>query len=87
MNQPITDAKAAEVLLSSSIDGKSASPVKRAIEVGFPIVEINRLAVPERNSFKPIYQMHKWFARRASCVFRAILLGALKPAIRPDGTN
>ena len=53
---------------------------KRAIEEGFPIVEINRLAVPERNAFKPIYQMHKWFARRASCVFRAILLGAMKPA-------
>jgi putative DNA methylase len=61
----------------------SNSPTKRAIEEDFPIVEINRLAVPERNSFKPIYQMHKWFARRASCVFRAILLGALKPA----GTN
>ncbi|WP_337288691.1 DNA methyltransferase [Candidatus Methylomirabilis sp.] len=61
-------------------------PGKRAIEVGFPIVEINRLAVPERNSFKPIYQMHKWFARRASCVFRAILLGTLKPALQPDGT-
>ncbi len=59
--------------------------MKRAIEVGFPIVEINRLAVPERNSFKPIYQMHKWFARRASCVFRAILLGTLKPAHQPDG--
>ena len=59
---------------------------KRAIEVGFPIVEINRLAVPERNSFKPIYQMHKWFARRASCVFRAILLGVLKPAVQADGT-
>lgn len=58
----------------------------RAIEVGFPIVEINRLADPERNSFKPIYQMHKWFARRASCVFRAILLGALKPAVQADGT-
>ena len=57
--------------------------MKRAIEEDFPIVEINRLAVPERNAFKPIYQMHKWFARRASCVFRAILLGALKPA----GTN
>ncbi len=54
--------------------------MKRAIEEDFPIVEINRLAVPERNAFKPIYQMHKWFARRASCVFRAILLGALKPA-------
>ena len=58
----------------------------RAIEVGFPIVEINRLAQPERSSFKPIYQIHKWFARRASCVFRAILLGALKPAWKADGT-
>jgi adenine-specific DNA methylase len=54
-------------------------PQKWAIEDSFPIVEINRLAVPERNAFKPIYQMHKWFARRASCVFRAILLGCLKP--------
>jgi len=54
--------------------------MKRAIEESFPIVEINRLAVPERNAFKPIYQMHKWFARRSSSVFRAILLGALKPA-------
>jgi|GEM_PF-468350 len=61
--------------------------MKRAIEEDFPIVEINRLAVPERNSFKPIYQMHKWFARRASCIFRAILLGALKPAYKPDGTR
>jgi putative DNA methylase len=60
--------------------------IPRAIEVGFPIVEINCLAVPERNSFKLIYQMHKWFARRASCVFRAILLGALKPAFKPDGS-
>jgi adenine-specific DNA methylase len=56
---------------------------KRAIEESFPIAEINRLAVPERNAFKPIYQMHKWFARRASCVFRAILLASMKPA----GTN
>ncbi len=56
--------------------------MKRAIEEDFPIVEINRLALPERNSFKPIYQMHKWFARRASCVFRAILLGALNRRAR-----
>ena len=54
--------------------------MKRAIEEFFPIVEINRLAVPERNAFKPIYQMHKWFARRASSVFRAILLASMKPA-------
>jgi DNA modification methylase len=63
----------------------NANRSPRSIEVGFPIVEINRLAEPERNNFKPIYQMHKWFARRASCVFRAILLAALKPAVQPDG--
>jgi hypothetical protein len=55
---------------ASSLNGRgNSSEEKRAIEVGFPIVEINRLAVPERNSFKPIYQMHKWFARRASWCF------------------
>ena len=54
--------------------------IRKAIEESFPVVEINRLAIPERNAFKPIYQMHKWFARRASCVFRAILLSAIKPA-------
>lgn len=59
----------------------------RAIEVGFPIAEVNRLAAPERTSYKPIYEMHRWFARRSSSVFRAILLAALKPAGRPDGTN
>jgi|Deesub1362A_J573_1020465.scaffolds.fasta_scaffold00395_27 adenine-specific DNA methylase len=58
---------------------KSCGSTKYAIEDSFPIVEINRLAIPERNAFKPIYQMHKWFARRASCVFRAILLGCMKP--------
>lgn len=57
--------------------------MKRAIEDDFPIAEVNALAAPERTAFKPIYQMHKWFARRSSCVFRAILLAALKPA----GTN
>lgn len=76
MNAPDTTNRAAA----------ATAAVPRAIEVGFPIVEINRLAEPERNSFKPVYQMHKWFARRASCVFRAILLGALKPAVEPDGT-
>lgn len=60
-------------------DNLKQNRVKYAIEDSFPIVEINRLAIPERNAFKPIYQMHKWFARRASCVFRAILLGCMKP--------
>jgi len=82
---PPTAQPADSAMLSLESKGNGMQG-KRAIEVGFPIVEINRLAVPERNSFKPIYQMHKWFARRASCVFRAILLGTLKPAVQPDGT-
>lgn len=57
---------------------------ERAIESSFPIVQINPLSVRERNAFKPVYKMHKWFARRSSSIFRAILLGAALPA-RQDG--
>lgn len=53
---------------------------ERYIERSFPIVQLNPLSVRERNAFKPIYKMHKWFARRSSSIFRAILLGAALPA-------
>lgn len=53
---------------------------ERSIERGFPIVQLNPLSVRERNAFKPVYKMHKWFARRSSSIFRAILLGAALPA-------
>ncbi len=53
---------------------------ERSIERSFPIVQLNPLSVRERNAFKPIYKMHKWFARRSSSTFRAILLGAALPA-------
>ena len=49
----------------------------RLIEEFFPVREISALAVPERSSYKPIYQISKWFARRSSSTFRAILLGAI----------
>ena len=70
------------MLMSGSTNSSkpiTQNSIKYAIEDSFPIVEINRLAIPERNALKPIYQMHKWFTRRASCVFRAILLGCMKP--------
>jgi adenine-specific DNA methylase len=51
----------------------------RLIEQTFPIREISHLAIPERSSYKPIYQISKWFARRSSSTFRAILLGAILP--------
>jgi len=53
---------------------------ERNIERSFPIVQLNALSVRERNAFKPVYTMHKWFARRSSSIFRAILLGAALPA-------
>ncbi|MEI8371272.1 MAG: hypothetical protein WCJ35_00395 [Planctomycetota bacterium] len=56
----------------------------RQIDIGFPIPEVNALALPERKVFKPIYQMGKWFARRSSAVFRAMLLAAALPAEPPD---
>lgn len=40
--------------------------MKRAIGEGFPIVEINRLAVPGRNAFEPIYQMRKNFTAKTA---------------------
>lgn len=52
---------------------------ERIIEHDFPIVALNPLSARERNAFKPVYKMHKWFARRSSSIFRAILLGAALP--------
>jgi adenine-specific DNA methylase len=47
------------------------------IEYDFPLREVNRLAQKEAYSKKPIYTMHKWWARRLSCVFRTVLLASL----------
>lgn len=53
--------------------------VERYIERSFPIVQLNPLSVRERNAFKPVYKMHKWFARRSASIFRAILLASALP--------
>ena len=62
---------------------------KTCLEVDFPIVPINELSKLEGNAGKPIYQMSKWWARRRSSVFRAMLIAAATQApVRenPDGT-
>jgi len=56
---------------------------RKAIERSFPFVEISEIA--ERQSwrkdvYQPVYYIHKWWARRLSSVFRAIVLGACAPA-------
>ncbi|MBS7279615.1 MAG: DUF1156 domain-containing protein [Candidatus Freyarchaeota archaeon] len=42
---------------------------------GFPIDEIDELAWRESNVRKPVYHIHRWFARRVGSTFRALLLG------------
>ena len=55
------------------------------LEVDFPILPINQIAAIEGNAGKPIYQMSKWWARRRSSVFRAMLIaGAIKA---PDDSS
>lgn len=59
-----------------------ASPLKRPIEVTFPLDEVNRIAEMEstgfgRRHYRPVYVMHKWWARRLGSVFRALLLYSL----------
>mgnify|MGYP002760614242 CR=1 FL=1 len=50
------------------------------IERGFPIERVNEIAERESRAkqwYRPIYTMHKWWARRPGCLFRAITLYAL----------
>ncbi|MBB6647919.1 DUF1156 domain-containing protein [Halobellus ruber] len=50
------------------------------IEKGFPIERVNEIAEKEERAkrhYRPIYTMHKWWARRHGCVFRAISLYTL----------
>lgn len=43
-----------------------------------PVLFASELAIREGNSKKPIYQIHKWWARRLGCVFRSILIGVMR---------
>ena len=59
---------------------------RKAIERSFPFVEISEVAEREswrKDVYQPVYYIHKWWARRLSCVFRAIVLGANLPAKGP----
>jgi len=50
------------------------------IEHGFPIERVNEIAEKESRAkqyYRPIYTMHKWWARRPGCLFRAISLYSL----------
>jgi putative DNA methylase len=61
---------------------KSKTFDKKAIESDFPVLEVSQLAEKEswrKEINRPIYHIHKWWAKRLGSVFRAITLAALAP--------
>jgi len=53
---------------------------RRPIEISFPIEQVNEIAEKEAHAkryYRPVYTMHKWWARRLGSVFRTMLLYAL----------
>jgi putative DNA methylase len=54
------------------------------IEKDLPIENLNPVAMSEGNAKKPVYQMHKWWARRLGSVFRMIALSAFSQADEPE---
>src|SRR2546423_1664627 len=73
---------AARPLAVETVDFSDPARPKTCLEVDFPIVPVNHVAIIEGNAGKPIYQMSKWWARRRSSVFRSTLLAASMKA--PD---
>ncbi|MDB2284498.1 DUF1156 domain-containing protein [Halorubrum ezzemoulense] len=50
------------------------------VERGYPIERVNEIAAKEgraKRHYRPIYTMHKWWARRLGCVFRSLSLYTL----------
>ena len=53
---------------------------KSFLERTLPVESLNPIALSEGNAKSPLYQMHKWWARRLSSVFRTITLGVFSRA-------
>ncbi|TKX38067.1 DUF1156 domain-containing protein [Halorubrum sp. CGM5_25_10-8B] len=61
---------------STGSEGRPELPIER----GFPIERVNEIAAKEsraKQHYRPLYTMHKWWARRPGCLFRAISLYSL----------
>ena len=63
-----------------TVDFNDLNRPKTCLEVDFPILPVNQVAIIEGNAGKPIYQMSKWWARRRSSVFRSMLIAAATKA-------
>ena len=63
---------------------KARVPAVTLLESDLDVAQVSQLALREGNSKKPIYQLHKWWARRQGSVFRWLLLAATTPAGRGE---
>ena len=73
---------AGKVVAMETVDFNNPDRLPTCLEVDFPILPVNQVAIIEGNACKPIYQMSKWWARRRSSVFRSMLIAAATKA--PD---
>jgi len=71
---------AGKAAVLETVDFNDPNRPKTCLEVDFPILPVNQVAVIEGNAGKPIYQMSKWWARRRSSVFRSMLIAAATKA-------
>jgi putative DNA methylase len=71
---------AGKTVAMETVDFNDPNRPKTCLEVDFPILPVNQVAVIEGNAGKPIYQMSKWWARRRSSVFRSMLIAAATKA-------
>ena len=71
---------AGKAVSMETVDFSDPNRPKTCLEVDFPILPINQVAMLEGNAGKPIYQMSKWWARRRSSVFRSLLIAAATKA-------
>ncbi|MEH4190437.1 DUF1156 domain-containing protein [Klebsiella pneumoniae] len=71
---------AGKTVALETVDFNDPNRPKTCLEVDFPILPVNQVAIIEGNAGKPIYQMSKWWARRRSSVFRSMLIAAATKA-------
>lgn len=71
---------AGKAVALETVDFNNPDRLPTCLEVDFPILPVNQVAIIEGNAGKPIYQMSKWWARRRSSVFRSMLIAAATKA-------
>lgn len=74
----------AEKFKVESVNFADPSRPQTCLEVDFPILQVNEVAMIENNATKPIYMMSKWWARRRSSIFRQLLISAALKAPRDE---